>query len=370
MSKNRDSAAPMPLGERHATSVHLKDLSKWFGDTQALSPTTLDVAQGEFLTLLGPSGCGKTTILNLVAGFLSPDGGDVHLGSERVTDVPAHKRGIGLTFQNYALFPHMSVAQNIGYGLKHRIPSRRARRERVAEALSLVKLDGFAERRPSALSGGQQQRVALARAVVIEPRVLLLDEPFSALDKNLRGDMQVELRALQQRLGITTIFVTHDQGEALSLSDRIAVMSSGRIRQIGSPDTIYRHPEDRFVARFVGEVSVFRVPVAKGCVVLGGMRTGVRAPRPLAGAVADLFVRPEAITLAAEDAGHIAGRIVTTVYQGAHVDVHVASDLASSGTALLRVSTREGMALQPGAPVGLTLDLADAVAFPTEEDAR
>ena len=370
MLKNRDSAgageaqpAPRPF------KVHLADLSKSFGATQALAPTTLTVEEGEFVTLLGPSGCGKTTILNLVAGFLAPDSGDVFIGEERVTDEPPYRRGIGLTFQNYALFPHMSVAENIGYGLHHRIRSRRERRARIAEALTLVKLDGFGDRRPAALSGGQQQRVALARAVVIEPRVLLLDEPFSALDKNLRGAMQVELRDLQRRLGITTIFVTHDQGEALSLSDRIAVMSAGRVRQIGTPDEIYRHPIDPFVARFVGEVAVFTVPVASAApaaIRLGEETAEVRAPLPLTAGDAELFIRPEAIALTPPGEGHLAGTVSTTIYQGAHVEVHVATDIAREGHAMVRVPVREGMAIRPGETVGLALDLMDAVAFPRE----
>ena len=210
------------------------------------------------MTLLGPSGCGKTTLLNLVAGFLAPDEGEIFIDGALVTDVPAFARQTGIVFQNYALFPHMSVANNVAYGLKARGVGKDEIRKRVADILSMMKLTGFEDRKPRQLSGGQQQRVALARALVIEPKVLLLDEPFSALDKNLRASMQVEVKEIQRRLGVTTIFVTHDQSEALSLSDRIAVMSSGRICQIDTPEALYRRPADRFVASFIGEGSLLR----------------------------------------------------------------------------------------------------------------
>jgi len=230
-------------------AVELDGVTKRFGKLTALDDVSLLVRRGELMTLLGPSGCGKTTLLNLVGGFLMPDSGEIAIDGQRMTDVPAYRREIGIMFQNYALFPHMNVAANVGYGLRMR---------RVADALALIKLAGLEDRRPRQLSGGQQQRVALARALVIRPKVLLLDEPFSALDRNLRASMQVELKEIQRKLGVTTIFVTHDQSEALSLSDRIAVMAEGRIRQLGTPDEIYRRPVDRFVASFVGDVNVLR----------------------------------------------------------------------------------------------------------------
>src|SRR5690348_8647399 len=237
-------------------AVRLDGVTKRFGDTIALRDASLKVGRGEFMTLLGPSGCGKTTLLNLVAGFLSADGGELFIEGALVTDVPTSERDIGMIFQNYALFPHMTVAANIAYGLKTRGVARDEIARRVREVLALMKLSGLDDRRPRELSGGQQQRVALARALVIRPKVLRMDEPFSALDKNLRASMQVEVKEIQRRLGVTTIFVTHDQSEALSLSDRIAVMSDGAILQIGSPQEIYRAPRSRFVASFIGEVTV------------------------------------------------------------------------------------------------------------------
>src|SRR6202521_3158155 len=239
-------------------AVRLDDVTKRFGETTALRDASLLVRRGELMTLLGPSGCGKTTLLNLVAGFLVPDRGEIAIDGERVTDLPTYRRDIGMMFQSYALFPHMSVAANVGYGLKMRRIAKPEIARRVAHALALIKLDGLEDRKPRQLSGGQQQRVALARALVINPKVLLLDEPFSALDKNLRASMQVELRDIQRKLGVTTIFVTHDQSEALSISDRLAVMSEGRIRQLGTPEDVYRRPGDRFVASFVGDTNVLR----------------------------------------------------------------------------------------------------------------
>ncbi|HYS48170.1 MAG TPA: ATP-binding cassette domain-containing protein, partial [Xanthobacteraceae bacterium] len=209
-------------------AVRLDGITKRFGHVTALHEVSLEVRRGELMTLLGPSGCGKTTLLHVVAGFLTPDTGEVAIDGERVTDLPTYRRQIGITFQNYALFPHMSVASNVGYGLRMRRIARDEIARRVEEALALVKLAGLEDRRPRQLSGGQQQRVALARALVIRPRVLLLDEPFSALDRNLRSAMQVEVKEILRKIGVTTIFVTHDQSEALSLSDRIAVIREGR----------------------------------------------------------------------------------------------------------------------------------------------
>src|SRR5262245_40577546 len=267
------------------------------------------------MTLLGPSGCGKTTLLNLVAGFLMPDSGEIAIDGRRITAVPAYRREIGIMFQNYALFPHMNVAGNVGYGLRmRRIPKPEMAR-RIADALALVKLVGLEDRKPRQLSGGQQQRVALARALVIRPKVLLLDEPFSALDRNLRASMQVELKEIQRKLGVTTIFVTHDQSEALSLSDRIAVVAEGRIRQLGTPDEIYRQPIDRFVASFVGDVNVLRARLeridgALATVALGAARVVVPSRTlqgGLVGSMVDLFVRPEELSTA-EHVKHVESR--------------------------------------------------------------
>jgi spermidine/putrescine ABC transporter ATP-binding subunit len=378
MSNMRGDVAMTALGPAadECVAVNLEGVTKRFGDVTALHEAWLAIRRGELMTLLGPSGCGKTTLLNLVAGFLLPDAGEVTIDGQRVTNVPTYKREIGMMFQNYALFPHMNVAANVGYGLKMRGVSRQEIAARVAQALALVKLTGMEDRRPKQLSGGQQQRVALARALVIRPKVLLLDEPFSALDKNLRASMQVELKEIQRQLGVTTIFVTHDQSEALSLSDRIAVMSEGRIRQCGSPDEIYRKPLDRFVASFVGDVNVLPARLSESAdnrstIELGDARIEVPGG-PLnglaAGAAVDLFVRPEQLRIAAEgELVALRGKVATHVYQGGHVDIYVEAPEARSGRVLVRRRGHDAIARWPvGAQVGVMLDHADAAAFPSE----
>ena len=247
-------AQPAASGDRAAASaaVHVAGLRKRYGDVVALTDTDLTVRSGEFFTLLGPSGSGKTTLLRLIAGFERPDGGRVELGGRDVTRVPPYARDVNTVFQDYALFPHMTVAENIGYGLQVRHVPRAARRERVARALEMVRLPGLGGRKPSQLSGGQRQRVALARAIVNEPQVLLLDEPLGALDLKLRQEMQLELLRVQREVGITFVYVTHDQEEALTMSDRIAVLNHGRIEQIGTPIEVYERPRTAFVAGFIG----------------------------------------------------------------------------------------------------------------------
>jgi putative spermidine/putrescine transport system ATP-binding protein/spermidine/putrescine transport system ATP-binding protein len=358
------------------TFVRIDRVSKRFGDVAALQDAALDIRRGEILTLLGPSGSGKTTLLNLVAGFLVPDSGSIHIDGRPVTDVPPYKREIGVLFQNYALFPHMNVASNVGYGLKMRRTAKAAMQRRIAEVLALVRLTGYETRKPRQLSGGQQQRVALARALAISPKVLLLDEPFSALDKNLRASMQLELKEIQRKLGVTTIFVTHDQSEALSLSDRIAVLSEGRIRQVGTPDVIYRRPADRFVAAFVGDVSLFRARLERaegevGRISLGAFALAVPAG-PLRGlspgAPVDLFLRPEQLCLKARgEASLCEGVIAAHAYQGGHVDIHVTSDAAIVGRVLIRQAQSDAAIQWPlGAEVAIACIGKDAVAFPPE----
>jgi len=365
LSKPTDPGAP---------AVRLDGVTKRFGEVVALHGVSLVVRRGEMMTLLGPSGCGKTTLLNLVAGFLAPDGGDIAIDGTRVTDLPTHRREIGMTFQNYALFPHMTVASNVGYGLRARRLEKAEIARRVAAVLDLVKLTGLEDRRPRQLSGGQQQRVALARALVVRPKVLLLDEPFSALDRNLRGAMQVELREIQRKLGVTTIFVTHDQSEALSLSDRIAVMSEGSIRQLGTPDDVYRRPADRFVASFIGDVNVLRARLegrngATATVALGAARVTVPS-EPLAsvapGAALDLFVRPEDLRVVGDDPAAIArGIVAAQVYQGGHVDMYVEAAKIASTRVLLRIPGQGAIARWPlGTGVGIALATQEAVAFP------
>jgi spermidine/putrescine ABC transporter ATP-binding subunit len=367
-------AAVQPTGKDIA--VELDGVTKRFGETTALDKVSLLVRRGELMTLLGPSGCGKTTLLNLVAGFLAPEAGEIAIDGRRVTDVPTHRREIGIMFQNYALFPHMSVAANVGYGLRMRRIAKPEIARRVADALALVKLQGLEDRKPRQLSGGQQQRVALARALVIRPRVLLLDEPFSALDRNLRAAMQVEIKEIQRKLGVTTIFVTHDQSEALSLSDRIAVITQGRIRQLGTPNEIYRQPVDRFVASFVGDVNILhgrleRLDGATATVTVGSLRVlvpGRTLQGAAPGAMVDLFVRPEDLRVAEEGEAIAArGTVAAQIYQGSHVDLYVDVAEGASGRVLLRVPGHEGMSRWPaGTPIGITMAADKAIAFSPE----
>lgn len=235
--------------------VIIQNAVKRYGDFTALNGVSLDIQEGEFFTLLGPSGCGKTTLLRMIAGFNSIEGGDFYFGEKRINDVPAHKRDIGMVFQNYAIFPHLTVRENVAYGLKARKMPAKEIKPKVDEALELVQISHLADRKPNELSGGQQQRVALARAFVIEPSVLLMDEPLSNLDAKLRVQMRSVIKKLQRRLGITTIYVTHDQEEALTLSDRIAVFNKGFIEQIGTPNEVYNHSQTEFVCNFIGDIN-------------------------------------------------------------------------------------------------------------------
>ncbi len=367
-------ACRMPRDE----AVRLDGVTKRFGPAVALDQAWLKIGRGEFMTLLGPSGCGKTTLLNLVAGFLSPNEGEIFIDNKLVTDVPAYARETGIVFQNYALFPHMNVVNNVGYGLKARGIGKDEIRKRVADVLAMMKLTGFEERKPRELSGGQQQRVALARALVIEPKVLLLDEPFSALDKNLRASMQVEVKEIQRRLGVTTIFVTHDQSEALSLSDRIAVMSGGRICQIDTPERLYRKPADRFVASFIGEGSLLKAKLERidgdSAIVSDRQRQGHRAgasrySASAPGASVDLFVRPEHLHVSAAGEAALQGVVAASIYQGDHVDLYIDVPEAAAGRIHMRLSAREAAGLTgSGSKIGIGLDSEDAVAFP--EDRR
>ncbi|TAJ84469.1 MAG: ABC transporter ATP-binding protein, partial [Reyranella sp.] len=283
----------MSAGEGSADLL-IQGVGKRFGDVVALDHVSLQVAQGELLTILGPSGSGKTTLLKVVAGFETPDGGTVKVGGTEITSLPPAKRDIGMVFQNYALFPHLSVAANVAFPLEMRNVARSEIQTRVGEALAMVELKGYEARLPRQLSGGQQQRVALARAIVFNPRLLLLDEPFGALDRKLRETMQLEVRRLQRRLGLTTIFITHDQEEALVLSDRIAVMNRGTIQQIATTTEIYERPANDFVADFVGESNIFHGTMsAPGTVTLDGGRVlQVRSDKP-SGAKVGALMRPE-----------------------------------------------------------------------------
>jgi putative spermidine/putrescine transport system ATP-binding protein len=308
------------------TVVELIEVSKRYGAVVALDALDLAVYEGELLSLLGPSGCGKTTTLNVIAGFAAPDAGRVLVDGDDVTGEPAWRRGLGVVFQSYALFPHMSVADNVAFGLRERGVGRAELAERVRQALALVRLHGVATQRPHQLSGGMQQRVALARALVIRPRVLLLDEPLAALDRKLREEMRAELRDIQRSVGITTVFVTHDQHEALGLSDRIAVMSAGRIEQLGTPREVYERPATRFVADFVGASSVLEARAVDGETVdLGaGLRLRValrEAPAP--GRALRLLVRPERVELGGAGPNALTARVASVMYLGDHCEVRL-----------------------------------------------
>ena len=282
-------------------SVFLQDLVKRFGTVAAVDGINLDVKPGEFLSLLGPSGCGKTTTLRMLAGFEDPTEGDLFISGRSVRGVPPHKRDVNTVFQHYALFPHMSVAENVAYGLRQKKTPKDDVNRRVGEALEMVKMSPLANRKPRQMSGGQQQRVALARALVNRPSVLLLDEPLGALDRKLREEMQIELKLIQTQVGTTFIFVTHDQQEALSMSDRIAVMLDGHIEQLADPDTIYDHPVSAFVAGFIGQQNFFSGTARESGRVVEGDGWTIRAKEAAAdvpdGAGALASVRPEAIAM-------------------------------------------------------------------------
>jgi putative spermidine/putrescine transport system ATP-binding protein len=298
----------------------LDRLTKRYGEHAAVDNLSLTVEQGEFVALLGPSGCGKTTTLQMIAGFVEPTSGSVHMAGRDLLAIPAAKRGLGIVFQNYALFPHMSVAANVAFGLEMRQVAKDERERRVAETLKLVGLAGFAERFPAQLSGGQQQRVALARALVIQPDLLLLDEPLSNLDAKLREEMQTELLRIQRTIGITTLMVTHDQAEALALSDRVVVMNAGRIEQLGQPYDAYENPATGFVCDFLGKSNRFTVDrVEDGAARVGPIVLPV--PAELADRVqpgARLLVRPEKIAFGAAGSSALPGAIASRVFQGNH----------------------------------------------------
>jgi putative spermidine/putrescine transport system ATP-binding protein len=317
------------------SDIRLEGVTKRYGPVAAADNVDLAVAQGEFVTILGPSGSGKTTLLSLIAGLNKPSAGRIFIGGRDVTDATAQERNIGLVFQSYALFPHMTVLENVLFPLGVRRITGAAARAQALEALKLVRLDGLESRRPSQLSGGQQQRVALARAIVFKPDILLLDEPLGALDRKLREELQVELKQLQRTLGVTTLLVTHDQEEALSLSDRIMVLDHGKTQQVAAPAEAYLKPANRFVAEFLGIANF---------VGLDGGRTGV--------------VRPERLRL--EPRGLNGGRpatVIEAIYLGQMVRYHLA--LEESGTAMVAALPFVGRAWQPGESVAVSWDAAD-----------
>jgi spermidine/putrescine ABC transporter ATP-binding subunit len=332
------------------TDLAISGLTKTFGDSVAVNEVTLRIAAGELVALLGPSGCGKTTTLRMIAGLVSPTSGEVLIGGSRVTHVPVHRRNIGMLFQSYALFPHLTVSQNVAFGLQMRRLGKAEVRSKVDAALSMVQLGKYADRLPAAMSGGQQQRVALARALVIEPTLLLLDEPLGALDKNLRESMQFELRQIQQRLGITAVLVTHDQEEALTMADTVVVMRGGRLEQVGTPKEVYDRPNSRFVASFIGASNFIHGSVVSADSTGAKVRLACGADAHVPGKAPEqgdllLSIRPEAINLraAGDDTpamNEVTATIEQVVFRGQTTHVHMKM---SDGTSLL--SNQSGLGL-------------------------
>jgi spermidine/putrescine transport system ATP-binding protein len=344
--------------------VRLEQLKKVFDEVVAVDEIDLDMPPGEFFTLLGPSGCGKTTTLRMIAGFERPTSGRIMLDGVDVARVAPHKRNVNTVFQSYALFPHLDVAGNVAFGLKYRRLSGAERSQRVAAILDRVRLSGFERRKPSQLSGGQQQRVALARALVLTPRVLLLDEPLGALDARLRKDLQVELKALQADIGVTFVFVTHDQEEALTMSDRVAVMRDGRVEQVGTPREVYEEPQTTFVADFLGVSNILHGEASAdggdGC----RLRIGDRSLRAVRGETsargeAKAMIRPERIGLephGSDGENRLPGMVERSVFMGGFSEIHV----RLVGGDVLKVTATNDESLREGTPVTLHLP-ADAL---------
>jgi putative spermidine/putrescine transport system ATP-binding protein len=355
---NKASVAPVSAvsgsagGARQgSTSVSLRSLTRAFGATRALDEMSLEIAPGELVALLGPSGCGKTTALRIVAGFEFADSGEVLIDGRDVSGVPAAKRDMGMVFQSYSLFPNMSALDNVAFGLRMRKVAAAARRKRAAELLDVVGLAPQAKQYPHQLSGGQQQRVALARALAIEPHVLLLDEPLSALDAKVRLQLREQIRSVQQRLGTTTLFVTHDQEEALSMSDRVGVMRAGKLEQVDTPDELYSRPATAFVAEFVGTMNRLPAELGQGTATVIGATVPVQAGGPSSGPV-DALVRPENLTVVPSEGGN--GIVTVRTFLGAVTrlavrlsgDTEVVVDVATSAAA----DMTPGTAVQVGLP--------------------
>ena len=304
--------------------IDLKNISVTFGDNQVLKNLNLYIRDKEFITLLGPSGCGKTTTLRIIAGFIEPDEGEVIFEDKLINGVPPHKRQVNTIFQRYALFPHLNVYENVAFGLRIKKLPEKQIKETVEEMLALVNLKGFNKRNINSLSGGQQQRVAIARALAVKPRVLLLDEPLGALDLKLRKDMQVELKNIQQRLGITFIYVTHDQEEALSMSDTVVVMDSGVIQQIGTPLDIYNEPKNAFVADFIGESNILDGIMLDDCLVeFSGHRFECLDKGFAKNEACDVVVRPEDVDVVEPDKGMLCGVVTSVTFKGVHFEIIV-----------------------------------------------
>lgn len=347
-------------------SIDISGLTKTYEAFRAVDAVDLHVSEGEFVIVLGPSGCGKTTTLRMLAGFIEPDGGKVVLGEREITHEPPHRRNIGLVFQNYALFPHLTIFENVAFGLRRRKVEPAEIETRVKDALSLVDLSHLADRLPRQLSGGQQQRVAIARAIAIRPDILLLDEPLSNLDAKLRLQVREELRKLQKRLGITTIMVTHDQEEAMSVGDRLVLMQSGRIEQVGTPEDLYNRPANRFVADFIGRTNFLRGQVGENQSFRteGGLQLNGALPKTDA---TEVMIRPEAIRINAAStpagANQIAAKVDNHVFLGGVVELSLALPGVERITAVATPQDIEqaGITLVPGAPVVITIAPKDVI---------
>ncbi|MBN9550664.1 MAG: ABC transporter ATP-binding protein [Alphaproteobacteria bacterium] len=341
----------------NSPAVEFRNIDIAYGKFVAVRDFSLSIAKGSFVTLLGPSGCGKTTILRSIAGLVDISAGQIMIGGRRVDDVPIYKRNIGLVFQSYALFPHKSVFDNVAFGLKYRNVAKPEIRRKVGKALDMVRLPGSEKKLPSQLSGGQQQRIALARAIVFEPQVLLLDEPLSALDANMREEMRVEIKKIQKETGITAIFVTHDQEEALSMSDRIVVMNAGSAEQIGTPEEVYERPATAFVADFLGKANMLAGTVSRpdgptAVTLASGQTVNVVSPKPLAqGSAVTVVVRPQKLSIGGKSANRLPGRVVSASYLGGsaiyEVDIGGKTTVRANAPIDGRV-LREGEAIELG----------------------
>ncbi|NTJ45335.1 ABC transporter ATP-binding protein [Agrobacterium larrymoorei] len=346
------------------TYLTLNKLRKVYGPVVAVEQVDLAVEKGEFISLLGPSGCGKTTTLQMVAGFVEPTGGTIKLGDTDLGRLPPNRRGLGIVFQSYALFPHMTVAQNLAFGLEMRGVAREEIAKRVTETLALVGLSDKAGRYPRQMSGGQQQRVALGRALIIKPSILLLDEPLSNLDAKMREEMQIELRQIQQTIGTTTILVTHDQHEALALSDRIVVMSAAKVEQIGSPIDVYEKPATPFVASFLGRTNIFMGEARGSSLDVGGCEISFN--HPLEGRCS-ISIRPEKLTLANAGSNGLAGIVKTRVFQGDHWLFQIDTP---AGPAVVVSQNNGTTAPSVGEQICLVMKPEDAVLLPATGGAR
>jgi spermidine/putrescine transport system ATP-binding protein len=349
------------------TNVDVVAVAKAYGQAPVLTDISTHFTEGSFTSLLGPSGSGKTTLLRIIAGFVAPDAGRVSIGGQDVTKTPVWGRNIGMVFQSYALFPHMSVAENVAFGLARRGVKGTEALKQVDRALEMVRLPGYAKRRPKELSGGQQQRVALARAIVTRPSVLLLDEPLSALDRRLRQEMQVELLRIQRESGLTTVFVTHDQEEALTLSDRVAILDRGRIVQIGAPADIYERPRTRFAAEFLGDSNFLSGVVKAGALELpDGSAVRVGGPLPAESAPATVAVRPEKIAIqragasAPEGWNILSARVSTVIYAGPALTYVV--ETPAGAKLKVFAQNKDGVVLEEGSSVILAWSPAHSVA--------